>query len=108
MPPVVVQQVAPAPPPPKPVEPERPHLTLVGTVIGKPKNIAVVLDRTTKTLVRLHVGEAISGWVLRSVEPRTMSVEKNSETVTLALPAPGSVPANPLPYSEAFGAARQF
>ena len=108
MPPVVVQRVAADPQPPKPAEPEHPHLTLVGTAIGAPKNVAVVLDRTTKTIVRLHVGEAISGWILRSVDSRTMSVEKNSQTVTLALPAPGSVPANPLPFAEAFGGARQF
>ena len=108
MPLVVAQRVAAALPPPKPAEPEQPLLTLVGTAIGTPINVAVVLDRTTKTLVRLRVGEAISGWILRSVDPRTMTVEKNSQTVTLALPAPGSEPANPLPVSEASGAAREF
>ena len=108
MPPVVAERVAAAPPPPKPAEPEQPLLTLVGTAIGKPNNVAVVLDRTTKTLVRLHVGEAVSGWILRSVDSRTMTVEKNSQTVTLALPAPGSVPANPLPVAEASGIAREF
>jgi general secretion pathway protein N len=99
--PVVAERVAAAPPPPKPAEPEQPLLTLVGTAIGKPKNVAVVLDRSTKTLVRLHVGEAVSGWILRSVDSRTMTVEKNRQTVTVALPAPGSVPANPLPVAEA-------
>jgi general secretion pathway protein N len=108
MPPVVAQRVAAPPPPPKPAEPEQPLLTLVGTAIGNPKNVAVVLDRTTKTFVRLHIGEAVSGWILRSVDSRTMIVEKNSQTVTVALPAPGSVPANPLPVSEASGVARQF
>jgi general secretion pathway protein N len=108
MPPVVAQRVAAAPPPPKPAEPEQPLLTLVGTAIGNPKNVAVVLDRTTKTLVRLHVGEAVSGWILRSVDSRTMTVEKNSQTVTLALPAPGSVPANPFPVPVASGIAREF
>jgi general secretion pathway protein N len=108
MPPVVAQRVTAAPPPPKPAEPEQPLLTLVGTAIGNPKNVAVVLDRTKKTLVRLHVGEAVSGWILRSVDSRTMTVEKNSQTVTVALPAPGSVPANPLPVAEASGAAREF
>jgi general secretion pathway protein N len=106
MPPVVAQRVA--APPPKPAAPEQPLLTLVGTAIGTPKNVAVVLDRTTKTLVRLHVGEAVSGWILRAVDSRKMTVEKNSQTVTVALPAPGSVPANPLPVSEASGAAREF
>src|ERR1700720_131239 len=108
MPPVVAQRVAAPPPPPKPAEPEQPLLTLVGTAIGAPKNVAVVLDRTTKTLVRLHVGEAVSGWILRSVDSRTMTVEKNSQTVTVALPAPGSVPAHPLPVSEASGVTREF
>jgi general secretion pathway protein N len=108
MPPVVAQRVAVPPPPPKPAEPEQPLLTLVGTAIGKPIIVALVLDRATKTLVRVHLGEAVSGWVLRSVDSRTMTVEKNSQTVTVALPAPGSVPANPLPVSEASGIGRQF
>ncbi|PZR88320.1 MAG: general secretion pathway protein GspN [Hyphomicrobiales bacterium] len=108
MPPVVAQRMAAAPPPPKPAEPEHPLLTLVGTAIGKSKNVAVVLDRTTKTLVRLHVGETVSGWILRSVDSRTMTVEKSSQTVTLALPAPGSAPLNPLPVSEASGTDREF
>jgi general secretion pathway protein N len=108
LPPVVAQRVTAAPPPPKPAEPEQPHLTLVGTAIGTTKNVAVVLDLTTKTLVRLHVGEAVSGWILRSVDSRAMTVEKNSQTVTMALPAPGSVPANSLPFAEALRAARQF
>jgi general secretion pathway protein N len=108
MPPVVAQRVTAAPLPPKPAEPEKPLLTLVGTAIGKTQNVAVVLDGTTKTLVRLHVGETASGWILRSVDSRTMTVEKNSQTVTLALPAPGSLPANSLPFAEALRAARQF
>ena len=108
MPPVVAQRVTAAPPPPKPAEPEQPLLTLVGTAIGQTQNVAVVLDRTTKTLVRLHVGETASGWILRSVDSRTMTIEKNSQTVTLALPAPGSVPANSMPFAEALRAARQF
>ncbi len=108
MPPIVAERVAAAPPPPKPPEPEQPRLTLVGTVIGKPINLAVILDRTTKTLVRIHVGEEVSGWILRSVDSRTMTVEKNSQTVTLALPEPGSVPANPVAVSEASGIAREF
>ena len=108
MPPVVAQRVAAPPPPPKPAEPEQPLLTLVGTAIGNPKNVALVLDRTTKILVRLHIGEAVSGWILRAVDLRTMTVEKNSQTATVVLPAPGSVPTNPLPVSEASGVARQF
>jgi len=38
---------------------------------------------------------------LRSVDLRAMTLEKNSQTVALALPAPGSGPASPPAVSEA-------
>jgi general secretion pathway protein N len=78
-------------PPPKPAEPEQPPFTLVGTAIGKPQNVALIIEQTTKNLVRLHFGEAASGWYLRSVDLRAMTLEKNSQTVTLNLPAHVSV-----------------
>jgi general secretion pathway protein N len=74
-------------PPPKLVEPEQPPFTLVGTAIGKPQNVALIFEQTTKNLVRLHVGEVASGWYLRSVDLRAMTLEKNSQTVTLNFPA---------------------
>jgi general secretion pathway protein N len=77
----------PAEPPPPPAEPDRPLLTLVGTVTGELQKVAVLQDQTTKSLVRLHVGEAVSGWFLRSIDVRGVTVEKNSQTVTVALPA---------------------
>jgi hypothetical protein len=83
-----------------PAEPERPRLALIGTVIGKPQNVALVLDQTTKTVVRLHLGEAASGWFLRSVDSRKVTVEKNSQTVTLALPPLPHLQAGPSPVAE--------
>src|SRR3984893_13282647 len=102
-PPVVAPLVAQAPAAAPKLDPERPPLTLVGTAIGKPQNVAVVLDQATKNIVRLHVGEAVSGWFLRSVDLRAMTLEKNSQTVALALPAPASPPAvsEALIYAEA-------
>jgi hypothetical protein len=94
VPPATPKPPAEAPPPP-PAEPERPQLTAVGTVTGEPQNVAVVQDQTTKSLLRLHVGEAVSGWFLRSIDTRSVTVKKNGEAVTLALPAPGSAPAKP-------------
>jgi hypothetical protein len=105
-PPAAAEPVAEAPPPP-PAEPERPLFTLVGTVTGEPQNVAVVQDQTTKSLVRLHVGEAVSGWFLRSIDARRVTVEKNSQTVTVALPAPSSAPVGPLAMSEDFQAGQQ-
>jgi hypothetical protein len=90
----------PAPPasiakPSPPAEPERPRLTLQGTAIGKPRDIALVFDETAKGSVRLHVDEAAEGWYLRSVDRRTVTVEKDSRIVVLSLPAPGATPPNP-------------
>jgi general secretion pathway protein N len=94
--------------PPPPAEPEQPLVALVGTATGETENVAVVMDQTSKNLVRLHVGEAISGWFLRSVDARTMTLEKNSRSVTLALPAANSAPQNATDVSEAGRASRAF
>jgi general secretion pathway protein N len=94
-----------APPPmpvaeaPPPAEPERPPLSLVGTAIGEPQNVALILNQTTKSFIRLHVGEAAMGWYLRSVESRTMTLEKNNQLVTLSLPTHGAVPASPKSFA---------
>jgi general secretion pathway protein N len=92
VPPPPPMPVAGAPPPP-PGAPEPPPFTLIGTAVGMPRNVALVLDQTTKSLVRLHVGEAAAGWYLRSVDLRTMAVEKNGQVVILTLPAPANFPA---------------
>jgi general secretion pathway protein N len=98
-PPIAAEPPAEAPPPP-PAEPEPPQFILVGTVTGEPQNVVVVQDQTTKSLVRLRVGEAVSGWFLRSIDARRVTVEKNSQTVTVALPARGSPLAGPPVISE--------
>ena len=74
-----------------PVELEQPPFTLAGTAIGKPQNVALIIDQTTKNIGRLHVGEAASGWYLRSVDVRSITLEKNLLTVTLNLAANVSV-----------------
>ena len=88
-PPVPPRPVAETPPPPS-AEPEHPPFTLVGTAIGKTQNVAVILDQTTKNLVRLHFGEATSRWNLGSIDLRTMTVEKNNQAVALSLSATGA------------------
>jgi hypothetical protein len=75
-PPAPPALVAEAPPPPPP-EPERPLFTLVGTATGIPQNVALVVEQSTKHLIHLKVGEAASGWELRSVDSQTMTIEKN-------------------------------
>jgi general secretion pathway protein N len=115
-PPPAVAEAAPPPPPPTPplpAEPEKPQFTLVGTVTGEPQGIAVVRDQTTSALVRVRAGETISGWSLRSVDSRAMTVEKDRQVVTLTLPAPGNAaggltPPGLAPVQQAFRYRRQF
>ena len=76
------------PPPPPPAEPDRPRLALVGAVAGDSEGIAIFLDQTTRGIVRLRTGENHSGWILRSVKGREATLQKDRETVLLALPAP--------------------
>ena len=88
---------APPPPPPPPSEPERPQLTLVGAIVGGNEGIAVFLDQTNNNVVRLRTGQDHLGWVLRSVKGREATLEKNQQSTTLELPAPGSGPAIGVP-----------
>ncbi len=105
-PPPEPMPVAEAPPPP-PAEPEQPLFTLVGTATGETDNVAVVMDQNTRNLVRVKVGETVSGWQLRSIDQRAMTVEKNDRRVTLTLPAapasaaPGSAAPNSISTPEA-------
>ncbi len=106
-PPAPIPVVEAPPPPPAPAEP--PQLGIVGTATGETDNVAVVIDQTTRNLVRLHVGETISGWLVRSVDSRTMTIEKDSRSVTLALPAVTDfAPQNSADLPEAARVSRAF
>jgi hypothetical protein len=72
-----------------PAQPQRPNLTLVGTVVGTTEGFGVFLDQTTHNIVRLKTGEGHAGWILRSVKTREATLEKERQTETLRLPAPG-------------------
>jgi general secretion pathway protein N len=90
---VAAPRIVPVAPPPKPPEPERAQLTLIGTVVSEAERIGIFIDQTTKKVVRLRMGEGVTGWILRSIERREATLEKNRQTVTLALPAPDAAPA---------------
>lgn len=86
--PVAIQQ------PVKPPEPERPKVSLLGTVIGAGTDrLAVFLETGTQNVVRLHVGDDHDGWVLRLVNAREATLVKDPEAVVLTLPNPGETPA---------------
>jgi general secretion pathway protein N len=83
-----VPRSAPVKPVVRPPEPEHLNLTLVGTVVSQAESIGVFLDQSTNIFVRLRAGEEHSGWIVRSIKGREASLEKNSRTETLSLPAP--------------------
>jgi hypothetical protein len=84
--PAAVPNVAAAP---KPREPERPPLSLVGTIASDDEGFGIFLEQSTKAALRLKIGEDYQGWKLRSVQGREATVEKDQQAVTLALPPPG-------------------
>jgi general secretion pathway protein N len=84
-PPVAV--VRPPPPPPRPREPEKPRLSLVGTVGGE-DGIAVFVDQTNQAIVRLRPGEGHQGWILRAVGGREVTLQNDRDTAVLVLPKP--------------------
>ncbi len=92
---VAVAPVVKAAAPPKPKDPERPKLTLVGTVTGGPERLGIFLDQTTKAALRLKMGDDYQGWTLRSIEGREATLEKEQEAVILALPQPSDISAPP-------------
>jgi hypothetical protein len=83
-------------PPPAPraakAEPERPLLTLVGTIAGENDAIAVFVVQGTGATVRLHPNDNHEGWTLRSVQGREATLQKGGESTVLALAPPGGSP----------------
>jgi len=82
------------PPPPRlaapPPEPEHLRLVLIGTVIGSAEGIGIFLDQPTQRMIRLRLGEQHSGWVLRAVRAREVTLEKGQRVEILSLPRPGA------------------
>jgi hypothetical protein len=66
-------------------QPRRPLLALIGTIAGETEDIAIFLDETTKGIVRLRTGESHSGWALSSAKGREATLQRQGETVILAL-----------------------
>jgi general secretion pathway protein N len=76
-------------PPPTIVQPDRLTLTLVGAITGE-NAIAVFRDESTKSVVRLRIGQSHAGWSLERVTQRNATLRRNGELATLALPIPSA------------------
>ena len=77
---------------PKPKEPERPQLSLVGTISGDDDKYGIFVDQSTKAVVRLKLGEEFQGWKLRSIQGREASLEKSQTVFAVEMPQPGLSP----------------
>lgn len=83
-----------APPPPKPAE-APPPLLLVGVVVGEGDAIAILVNRTDHSVVRLRQGDKLGGWSLTSVQPREVTFKQGERSEILALQKPDGTPAAP-------------
>ena len=70
-----------------PLPPERPQLSLVGTVVGEQDGIGVFIEKSTQKMFRLKIGEAREGWILRSIQSRTVSLEKAGRSAVIEMPS---------------------
>ena len=84
-----------------PSAPDAPSVTLMGTIIGGDRRIAIFVDQSLKSVTRIHPGEQIGRWTLRSVDPRSVVLELEGRTLVLGLPdtavRPGGVMAGLAP-----------
>ena len=86
---IVPERVAPPKVVARPVAPQHSNLKLIGTVVGETEGIGIFLDQATHNFVRLKTGEGHAGWILQSVKTRETTLQKEQNTETMRLPAPG-------------------
>ena len=70
--------------------PAAPPFALVGTIIGDNSRIAIIFDDALKSAKGLKEGESDSGWLLRSVDSHSATLDGSGRTVTLDLPEPAA------------------
>ena len=88
--PPVVAKAAPAP---QKREPERPPLSLVGTIAGDDEGFGIFVDASTKAALRLKLGDDYQGWKLQSIQGREATMEREDQAAVLSLPKPGAAAA---------------
>jgi general secretion pathway protein N len=77
-----------APPPP-----ERPLLTLVGTIVSRKASVAMLQGSNAEAISRLRVGQDNDGWRVQGIGLRSIVVEKGPQSVELGLPRADGSPA---------------
>src|SRR5262249_10104179 len=72
--------------------PEHLNFVLVATVAAGTRGFAVLVDPITHNQVWLRTGEDHHGWILKSVDRRTATLQKDGRTEVLQLPRPTTGP----------------
>jgi general secretion pathway protein N len=85
-------------PPPKqeavaPPAPERPLLTLIGTIVSREASVAMLQGSNADAISRLRIGQENDGWRVQGISLRSIVVEKGAQSVELGLPRPDGAPA---------------
>jgi len=86
-PPPLIARPATVAPMVTPPQPDRPQFSLVGTAISANDSFGLFLENINKQVFRLKIGDAHSGWTLRSLQQRSASLEKSGSVVAVELPA---------------------
>ena len=79
------EEAKPAPPPPPPA-PERPALTLIGTIEGPLRPIALFRDAASSEVISAPLGALAAGWKVTAVARRSATLVKGDRTVALDIP----------------------
>ncbi len=97
-----VEQVS-APAPSQSNDLVRPALALIGTVVGDGDAIAVFLDRSTLSILRLRRGDINAGWSVDSILKGEVILARANQTEAFVLPLPdtsqGSSPSDSSPIA---------
>jgi hypothetical protein len=81
-----------APPAQAPRPPERPQLSLVGTIMNGVDGFAIFLDQSTRAPLRIRMGADYQGWMLRQIEARSVTLQKGDDIAVLSFPPPSATP----------------
>ena len=77
------------PRPPSPPPSVELKLLLIGTISGGDLSAGIFFDQTSKTTLRLKIGQDYRGWWLRSVRVREVTMTRGELSNVLALRQPG-------------------
>src|SRR6516225_2676260 len=84
--PAIEGNAQPAPAAVAPAPAERPALKLIGTILSPATSVVLLRDSATQAVTRLHVGEATSGWRVKTISFSSVTVEKGEQSAILGLP----------------------